>query len=237
MMIDLHSHILPGMDDGSANVEESLWLLDALAGQGVTLVAATPHFYATREYPEDFLRRREQSMAHLAPYLTMAHPTIRMGAEVHYFEGMSRAAGLEQLCIAGTSLFLLEMPYGSWTDRMADEVLELSRLEGMTLVLAHVERYLAHQPKQLWERLAGNGVLLQANAESFTRWLGSGRVLQLVRNGQLHFLGSDCHNSKDRPPRLAQARARITRALGQEALWRFDDAQHKWFSRSEVPVG
>lgn len=236
MMIDLHSHILPGMDDGSADVEESLWLLDALAGQGVTLVSATPHFYATREYPEDFLCRRAQSMALLAPHLTAVHPTIRMGAEVHYFEGMSRAAGLEQLCIEGTSLFLLEMPYGTWTDHMVDEVLALSRTEGMSVVLAHVERYLAHQPKQLWERLTRNGVLLQANAESFTRWLGSGRVLRLLRDGKLQFLGSDCHNRKDRPPHLAQARARIEQKLGREALWRLDDTEYKWFTRSEVPV-
>ena len=236
-MIDLHSHILPGMDDGSADVEESLWLPNTLVEQGVTLVAATPHFYANQEYPEQFLRRRERSMEQLSARMTTTHPTIRLGAEVHYFEGISRAAGLKQLCIEGTPLFLLEMPYGSWTDRMAEEVLELSRTEGMTVVLAHVERYLAHQPKQLWERLAGNGVLLQANAEPFTRLFGAGRILQLMKNGQLHFLGSDCHNSKDRPPRLGRARACIARKLGQEALWRLDDAQYKWFSRSEVPVG
>lgn len=236
-MIDLHSHILPGMDDGSADVKESLWLLDALAGQGVTLVAATPHFYATREYPEDFLRRRAQSMEQLSLHLSTAHPAVRLGAEVHYFEGMSRANGLEQLCIEGTSLFLLEMPYGSWTDRMADEVLELSRTEGMTVVLAHVERYLAQQPKQLWERLTGNGVLFQANADPFTRWLGSGRVLRLLRDGKVQFLGSDCHNRKDRSPRLAQARARIEQKLGRETLWRLDDAEHKGFACSEVPVG
>ncbi len=236
-MIDLHSHILPGMDDGSADVKESLWLLGELAGQGVTVVSATPHFYATKEYPEAFLRRRAQSMEQLVPHLTAAHPAIRMGAEVHYFEGMSRAAGLKQLCIEGTPLFLLEMPYGFWGNRMVDEVLELSRTGEMTIVLAHVERYLAHQPGQLWEQLARNGVLFQANAEPFARRFGSGRAMKLLRNGQLHFLGSDCHDSKKRPPRLAQARVRITRALGSEVLLRLDDAQYKWFSRSEVPVG
>ena len=237
MMIDLHSHILPGMDDGSADVEESLWLLNALADQGVTLVSATPHFYATREYPEDFLRRRAECMEQLLPHLMAKHPALRLGAEVHYFEGMSQAKGLEQLRIEGTPLFLLEMPYGAWSDRMVEEVLELSRIEGMTVVLAHVERYLAHKPKQLWKRLADNGVLLQVNAESFSRWFTSRRVMQLMKKGQVHFLGSDCHNRTDRPPCLAQARACIARTLGEEMLWRLDDAQYKWFSRSEVPVG
>lgn len=236
-MIDLHSHILPGMDDGSADVEESLWLLDALANQGVTHVAATPHFYATREYPEDFLRRRAECMEQLRPRLAPSHPDIRLGAEVRYFEGISQAVGLEQLCIEGTPLFLLEMPYGPWTDRMVDEVLRLSRAAGMTVVLAHVERYLARQPRYLWEELAESGVLLQANAESFVKWFQAGRAMRLMHDGRFHFLGSDCHNRTDRPPQLAQARARIARKLGEEMLWRLDDMQYKWFSRSEVPVG
>ena len=236
-MIDLHSHILPGMDDGSADVQESLWLLDTLAGQGVTLVAATSHFYATREYPEDFLRRRAQSVARLAPLLTSDHPTIRLGAEVHYFESMSRASGLEQLCIEGTPLFLLEMPYGTWTGRMVDDVLELCSKRDLTVVMAHVERYFAHQPKQVWDVLEQGGVLFQVNAQSFLRWFGSGRVLRLMREGKVHFLGSDCHNKTNRPPCLAQARARIARKLGQEMLWQLEDMQYRWFSGSEVPVG
>lgn len=57
-MIDIHTHVLPGLDDGSGSLEESLWLGHALARQGVKLFAATPHFYATQESPQDFLRRR-----------------------------------------------------------------------------------------------------------------------------------------------------------------------------------
>ena len=58
-MIDLHTHILPNVDDGSSSLEESLALLRMLASQGVTLTAATPHFYATSDTPEKFFRRRE----------------------------------------------------------------------------------------------------------------------------------------------------------------------------------
>ena len=58
-MIDLHTHILPNVDDGSSSLEESLALLRMLASQGVTLTAATPHFYATSDTPEQFFRRRE----------------------------------------------------------------------------------------------------------------------------------------------------------------------------------
>lgn len=236
-MIDLHSHILPEMDDGSADVQESLWLLDALAQQGVTHVAATSHFYATREYPEDFLRRRAQSAARLAPMLTSDHPAIRLGAEVHYFESISGVSGLERLCIEGTPLFLLEMPYGKWTARIVDDVLELCNKPELTVVMAHIERYYAHQPRLVWDMLEQEGALFQVNAQSVLSWFGSGRVLRLIREGRAHFLGSDCHNKTNRPPCLAKARERIARNLGQEALWKLDDIQNKWFSGSEVPVG
>ena len=236
-MVDLHSHILPGMDDGSADVQESLWLLDALAGQGVTLVAATSHYYATREYPEEFLRRREQSMARLAPFLNSTHPSVRLGAEVHYFEGMSQAPGLEQLCIEGTPLLLLEMPSIPWSPRMVDEVLKLHQERELSVVLAHVDRYFTHQNRRFWDTLEQGGVMFQVNAHPFLRRFASGRVLRFMRAGKVHFLGSDCHDKTDRPPCLDQARARIARKLGQEALRRLDEMQDQWFSPSEIPVG
>ena len=236
-MVDLHSHILPGLDDGSSDVQESLWLLDTLAAQGVTLVAATSHYFATREYPEEFLRRREQSVARLAPFLHSTHPSIRLGAEIHYFEGMSQAPGMEQLCIEGTPLFLLEMPCAPWNARMVDEVLELCQERELSVVLAHVDRYFAHQPKGLWDTLEQGGVLFQVNAHPFLRRFGSGRVLRFLRDGKAHFLGSDCHDKTKRPPCLAQARARIARKLGEEALRQLDDMQEQWFSPLETPVG
>ena len=64
-MIDFHSHILPGMDDGSQTVEESLTLLEMLRAQGVDTVAATPHFYARENSPEVFLRRRREAWERL----------------------------------------------------------------------------------------------------------------------------------------------------------------------------
>ena len=65
MMVDFHSHILPALDDGSANVEESIAMLRAEAEQGITRVVATPHFYIRRDDPEAFLARRSRSEARL----------------------------------------------------------------------------------------------------------------------------------------------------------------------------
>ena len=109
-MIDFHSHILPGMDDGSKNIEESLALLRMLAEQGVKKVVATPHFYANDESVEKFLARRQQSYESLRAALPAGMPEILLGAEVRYYQGISRLKELKELCVQGSNLLLLERP-------------------------------------------------------------------------------------------------------------------------------
>ena len=81
-MIDFHSHILPAIDDGSKNVEESIVLLDMLKDQGIKTVVATPHFDVQRETPAAFIERRQESYEMLRPHLKKDPPEIILGAEV-----------------------------------------------------------------------------------------------------------------------------------------------------------
>ena len=81
-MIDLHTHILPNVDDGSSSLEESLALLRMLASQGVTLTAATPHFYATSDTPEQFFRRREAAWKQLSGAMESGMPCVLLGADL-----------------------------------------------------------------------------------------------------------------------------------------------------------
>ena len=115
-MIDFHSHILPGIDDGSKDVAESLAMLSALKEQGVDTVVATPHFYANHHSVEEFLRRRQKAMDRLSAELSEGAPTIVLGAEVRYYEGISHLQNLESLCIGDSKLLLLEMPFYKWTE-------------------------------------------------------------------------------------------------------------------------
>lgn len=221
-MIDLHAHLLPGMDDGSQSLEESLRMAQASAGQGVTLLAATPHFYAEEEQPSRFLRRRAESARLLKERWGEDLPRLLLGAEIHYFEGISRTRELDGLTLEGTGLLLLEMPFRSWTQRMADEVLELQSGRGYQVLLAHVERYLPQQRPAVWELLRGNGVWMQCNAGFFLGWRTKRRALAMFRRGEIQMLGSDCHNMTTRPPQLGQARAVIEKNLGAEAWQAFD---------------
>ena len=126
-MIDIHTHILPGMDDGSVSLEESLAMAKESARQGVRLLAATPHFYATQEDPNSFLRRREKSLALLESAWQDSFPTLLVGAEVRYFDGISRVEKIAHLTLDHTRILLLEMPFTSWSRRMVEEVVELQR--------------------------------------------------------------------------------------------------------------
>lgn len=204
-MIDLHSHVLPGMDDGSKNVEESLAMLKASADQGIRCMAATSHFYPEENSPEVFLRRREAAFQQLAAARDGDLPHLFPGAEVYYFDGISRNAEIGALCIEGTSLLLLEMPFMTWSGRMVTEIRQLQNRSDTTVMLAHVERYLSYQKKNVWEELLDCGVLMHCNASFFLSWKTKRKALRMLKQGKIHFVASDCHNVTTRPPRIGEA--------------------------------
>lgn len=204
-MIDWHSHILPRMDDGSRSVEESLAMLEMMSGQGVSVVIATPHFYANADTLERFLKRRSTSLEALTSHLTGDHPRILCGAEVLYYPGIAKFKELSTLAIEGTGLLLLEMPSENWTEYTVNELIELSSTSGLTIVLAHIERYLPMQSIKVFERLRDNGILMQVNASFFKRFSSRRKALKLLDSGLIHFLGSDTHNLTDRAPNLGTA--------------------------------
>lgn len=223
-MIDIHTHILPGMDDGSSSLEESLAMAKESARQGVRLLTATPHFYATQEDPERFLQRREKSLALLESAWQDSFPTLLVGAEVRYFDGISRVEKIAHLTLDHTRILLLEMPFTSWSRRMVEEVLELQRSRGLQVLLAHVERYLKDQDGQVWETFRQNGVWMQCNANFFLRWQTKRKAQALFKKGEIQMLGSDAHNMTSRPPNLALAREVLVKSLGQ-AVWRSFERQ------------
>lgn len=227
-MVDIHSHILPQMDDGSASVEETVALLRMLKEQGAETVVATPHFYAWKDTLESFLARRQESVSKLPQDRDL--PKVCIGAEVAYFDAMSHSQELEKLQIGQTGLLLIEMPFTSWTDRMVQEICALPFQVGLQPVLAHVNRYQGrNQMKKYGKILLENGVYFQCNADVFTQKSGCRWALKQLKLGNLHFLGSDCHNLTDRPPLLAQAKERIVKKLSDAPLNRMALLEKKYF--------
>ena len=225
-MTDFHSHLLPAIDDGSDSVSTSLGMLEMWREQGIGQVCATPHFYAEHTTPERFLRRRDAALAALREAVGSREdlPSLRCGAEVRFFDGISRADALPSLCLEGTDLLLLEMPFTRWTDRMLSEVAEI-RMRGLHPVAAHLERYIDFNSRRILDEFMEMDVFIQCNAEFFLSRRTSRKALRLLEEGRIHFLGSDAHNLSSRAPNLGEALELIERKLGGGAIRRLRELE------------
>lgn len=221
MISDFHSHILPGVDDGSKSVAESLAMLEEEAKQKVKYIVATPHFYADLDTLERFLERRRRGAVKLMAALEERTdlPKVALGAEVAYFRGISEIPQIRQLAIQGTNYILVEMPVAQWTDTMYRELENLYRLQGLTPIVAHVDRYLTRfRDFGIPQKLEELPVLVQANASFFNSKSTRKKALRMLSRNQIHLLGSDCHNMKSRRPNLQEAAGIISQELGEDGI-------------------
>ena len=213
-MLDFHSHLLPSVDDGSNDMQESLLMLSSMASQGVSKVAATPHFFAGVESVDSFVERRDAAYSSLVKNTFDGCPEIVPGAEIRYYNGIAHLEGLEKLTLQNTRFLLIEMPFQKWTEFSIREICDISNLGKYTVVLAHIERYLKYQSNIVIERLLQNGVLFQCNATFFISGFASRKAFKMLDKMQIHFIGSDCHNMTSRPPNLIKAIDKIAKKFG-----------------------
>ena len=221
LFCDLHTHILPGVDDGSRSCAQSVRMLESMAQQGVGFIAATPHYYADVCAPEAFFAARDAAWARLKQEPICARFEIRLGAEVQYYEGITRLERPERFCLEGTDLFLLEMPFVPWSERILSNVRALSEDPSLRVVIAHVERYMPLQSRYAMQTLLDMDVLLQYNAAFFLPWRTRRRALRMMKRGMVHFIGSDCHNTETRAPDVGRAMAVIEKRAGPSLAQEF----------------
>lgn len=220
-VIDFHTHILPCIDDGSRSVDCSLEMLKMEAEQGINGVVLTPHFYANHESPKDFFARREQSASLLSEAVCGKDglPKTVLGAEVHYFDGISDCDYLADFAIGDTRCILIELPMRHWDERMLQEIASIKPKRHLTPIIAHLDRYLpAFNAQATFERVLQLPLKVQVNASFFIKRSNRRLALRMLNEGKIHFLGSDCHNTGDRPPNLGSALKIIERRLGASAI-------------------
>lgn len=229
-LVDFHCHILPCVDDGSRSVEESLAMLEAERGQGVTHVVATPHFYPQYSSPESFLKKRYESEMLLRERLSRSPelPDITMGAEVYFFRGISESNAISGLTIGKNKYILVEMPLPPWTESMYKELSDIYTKQGITPIIAHVDRYIGpFRSFGIPEKLEELPVLVQANASFFTRTATKRMALRMLKDSRIHLLGSDSHNTESRPPNLGDAASVILDKMGERAITRINYYEQK----------
>ncbi len=229
---DIHGHFLPGMDDGSANPEASIRMLEMSFEQGICNMIATPHYYPV-ESVEDFLARRQEAVQQLEEAVSRHPgplPRFLLGAEVAYRPGLSYEPALEKLCLGNSRYLLLELPFHAWGKDVARELRKLSSVRGVVPILAHLERYLPLQTRDAWYSVLDNDVLVQMNAEALLQMRTRGKALRLLRSGTVHLLGSDCHNTQKRPPNLGKAAAYLEKKHLEPILWDIAALSQELFS-------
>lgn len=210
MNIDFHSHILPGADHGSDNLETSLDMVRRAGEAGVELMIATPHFYPSVDSFAQFETRRTQCTYELKRSLNRIRaPQLLIGAEVHICEGLEHLDELEYLCVEGTNTLLLEMPHSSWSKRLYRTIEALKSDRRMNIVLAHIERYPMREMIELLEHM---DLKAQVNAAVLCKILKKRRILRLIQEGKVWALGSDAHGYGPQYDEYAKALA----ALGEQ---------------------
>ena len=221
MLADIHTHILPGIDDGSKDPDMSLEMLRRQRDMGVGTVVLTPHFYRNHERPDHFFQRRREACHRLGQRLLelpeeerRSLPHLLLGAEVAWVPNLPDWDELEQFCFTGTRYLLLELPFRTWDENMLRQLYELVSKGRVTPIIAHLERYLKDQKPEHIQEILGLGVPVQVSAEPMLHFFQGRTVLRMLKTHEAQITASDCHNLTSRPPCLGPAMEVVERKLG-----------------------
>ncbi len=196
MFADIHSHILPRIDDGPRDLENSRQCLRDLSAGGVTHLAFTPHFYPDQKTVEAFLEKREKAHQKILSAPELDGFAYTLGAEVYLTGTLFNNEDLSALCYQGTNLMLVEPEYAdSFKNSLRIRIHRLTEERDITPIVAHIDRYpfLWKDPKRL-QYLRDMGCLFQVNLSSFTEIFSRRHALRLADEGLIHFIGEDVHH-------------------------------------------
>lgn len=225
-LTEMHSHILPGVDDGSKSVEMSLEMIDMLKSQGADAIVLTPHYYSNRISLDDFLKKRDNAFAVLNDALPENSPLLIPAAEVYISDYLFNYENLNSLCIGKSRYVLMEHRFTC--DFGEDTMGRLNNLEcdyNIKPVLAHIERYDALMDDEgLLEEYVDMGCLTQVNISSFADAHKKVRkkLFKYLEHGLIHLIGSDCHNIDRRPPDYQSGLKEITKKYGTKPIEDFE---------------
>lgn len=219
-MIDIHSHILPGVDDGAKNMEQSLRMLRMAWEQGIEAMIVTPHYHKKWPGPEPEVIQKKTEELQKQAHGQGIPIQLYTGNELFYHHGLIEKLKAREVCtLAGSVYVLVEFYPGEEFEYITDGLSELQAY-GYRPILAHVERYvcLMNDSERIWE-LVSRGCLIQMNAKSVegkSNWKTRHQVWKLLKNEMVHFIATDTHDEKERPPRIAVAEGYVKKKCGDE---------------------
>ena len=192
---DIHSHFIPGIDDGSPDMETTINLIKEMQKLGFSKVITTPHVMS------DFYKNSSetilQGLAAVRSELKVQNINMEIDAAAEYYidYDFEQKIGNEKFLTFGTNYILVELSFVEAPKNLFDIIFKL-QLENYKVVLAHPERYHYFQMKD-YEELVNRGVLLQINWLSLIGYYSpqiQNKIQDLIAQNRVSFLGTDCHN-------------------------------------------
>lgn len=224
MIIDLHCHVLPGIDDGAKDLETALEMCRIAQLDGISSIIATPHYiYGSMDNASHIV---QYSVAELNARLK-EHDidfSIYPGCEAFICPELPELVSSGQVCtLNNTRYILVELPMNSMPEYTTDVLYRL-KLDGFIPVIAHPERnaVIRSNPELLVD-LINRGMMTQVNSSSITGLFGSkikDTALHLLSRNMMHFLASDAHTTGGRSPKLSSAMSVIQTTAGEAVLQR-----------------
>ncbi len=216
-MVDIHSHVLPAVDDGAKSLEMAVEMCHMAAADGITHMVATPH--ANDQFVYD-RRQHEEILAQLRDKVS-GSIELSLGCDFHMsFDNIqSLRKNPVEFCIGRTNYLLVEFSDFGVAPQMLEMLKEFLD-NGLRPIVTHPERnrMLQQKPNMILE-MAEVGCAIQVTASSFTGFWGSGpkKIAQwLLKNRALHVLATDSHDPVRRKPVLSDGRAAVAELAGEE---------------------
>ena len=225
-MYDVHTHILPGMDDGAKDKEQSKIMLAMLKDQGITDVVLTPHYYSFESPLKSFLKKREECFENVKDVFEEVGLTAHIGAEIYFSDMLFAQDNLNELCIDGTNYILLELPFDETKkQKIIDSLYQLSANYSVRIILAHLNRYPRFFKKDFLDTVNRMGCLVQVDASVLNNAFTRKKILKFIKNGLIHLVGSDCHNSTTRKPNFEKLKNFLDEDTYKSLFQAFNDVK------------
>lgn len=225
ILTDIHCHILPGVDDGAKNTKITAEMLRLNYKHGIRRIIVTPHYRRGMfEPPQELVQKQFLRTKKYAAGIGAQGVELYLGCECHRHADMVNMLNEKKLpTMAGSSFVLTEFSSVDPYSRIRTVLYEL-RAAGYTPIIAHAERYpvMMEYPDNLEDAIA-LGAMIQINADSLLGHHGYGtkrKCKKMMKRGQVDFIGSDAHDLKKRPSRLAECAAYVEKKWGRETAER-----------------
>lgn len=215
---DIHCHMLPGVDDGAQNMQETEQMLEVAYSEGIRNVIFTPHYHPRRGHAD--AKKIEAAFEQVKNMVADRFPDMNIytGNELYYDQDVKqRLKEGEVLPLAGSKYVLLEFSGAVERKKIRDAVGTML-MSGYLPVIAHVERYESlFEKKDALETVLEMGAYFQVNASAVLGDLGRKRkkqILKMMENGMVHFVATDAHDGGVRAPKMKKVAGYLEKKLG-----------------------